>query len=70
MTEDQAKQRYFFLTFLRFSGAAVAMLGVAIVAKRLIEPAELVGYTLILVGAIDVIVVPPLLVRAWKRADK
>ncbi|CAM3172123.1 hypothetical protein SPAN111604_08170 [Sphingomonas antarctica] len=70
MTEDDAKKRFFFLTFLRFSGLAIAMLGVAIIAKRLVEPAEILGYTLIAVGVIDVIVVPQLLVRAWKNADK
>ena len=67
MNEDEAKRRFFALTALRFSGVALVMLGVAIVSKRLIEPAELIGYVLIVIGAFDVIVLPPLLVRRWKR---
>lgn len=67
MTEDEAKRRYFVLTAIRFCGLALALLGVWIVAKRSIEPAEIIGYALIIVGAFDVIVLPPLLIRRWKR---
>jgi hypothetical protein len=67
LTEDEAKKRFFALAALRFTGVALVMLGVAIISKRLIEPAELIGYALILVGAFDVIVLPTLLIRRWKR---
>jgi hypothetical protein len=69
MTEDEAKKRYFALTAIRFCGLFLALLGVWIVAKRPIEPADVIGYALIIVGAFDVIVLPPLLVRRWKRSD-
>ena len=67
MTEDEAKRRYLTLTAIRFCGLALALLGVWIVSKRSIEPAEVIGYALIIVGAFDMIVLPPLLVRRWKR---
>ncbi len=67
MTEDEAKRRFFTLALLRFVGVALVMLGVAVVAKHLIEPAEVTGYVLIVAGALAVVVLPPLLVRRWKR---
>lgn len=66
MTEDQAKRRFFVLAILRFSGVALAFLGIAVVMKRLIEPADIIGTILIAVGAFDVLVFPTLLLRRWK----
>ena len=67
MTEDEAKKRFFALTAIRFCGLALALLGVWIVSKRSIEPAEVIGYALIVIGVFDVVVLPPLLIRRWKR---
>lgn len=66
MTEDLAKKRFFMLTILRFSGVALAFLGIAIIMKRLIEPADIIGTILLVIGAFDVLVFPTLLVRRWK----
>lgn len=66
MTEDQAKKRFFALIILRFSGVALAFLGIAIVMKRLIEPADVIGTVLIVIGMFDVLVFPTLLMRRWK----
>ncbi|MES2288656.1 MAG: hypothetical protein V4530_02875 [Pseudomonadota bacterium] len=66
MTEDQAKKRFFTLVVLRFSGVALAFLGIAIVMKRLIEPADVIGTILIVIGMFDVLVFPTLLTRRWK----
>lgn len=70
MTEDQAKRRFFLLAALRFSGAAIAFLGIAIIMRRLIEPADLIGTALLLVGMFEVLVLPLLLVRSWKRGQR
>ncbi|HTI31757.1 MAG TPA: hypothetical protein VL405_06460 [Sphingomonas sp.] len=67
MNEDEAKRRFFALSAIRFCGLALALLGVWIVSKRSIEPADVIGYLLIAAGAFDVIVLPPLLIRRWKR---
>ncbi len=66
MTEDLAKKRFFMLTILRFSGVALAFLGIAIIMKRLIEPADVIGTILLVIGALDVLVFPTLLIRRWK----
>jgi drug/metabolite transporter (DMT)-like permease len=66
MNEDQAKRRFFVLSLLRLCGVALAFLGVAIIAKRWIEPADIVGAALILIGAVDVLVLPRLLARRWR----
>lgn len=66
MTEDQAKKRFFALTLIRFSGVALAFLGIAIIMKRLIEPADVIGTVLLVIGAFDVLVFPTLLMRRWK----
>lgn len=67
---DPAQARFAFLAALRFGGAAIALLGIAVVMKRLVEPAEIVGTVLIAVGAFDVLVVPILLARRWRSPDK
>lgn len=64
--EDIAKKRFFTLGLIRLFGVACAFLGVSIIAKRWIEPAEIIGGLLILNGAVDVIVIPPILARKWR----
>lgn len=70
MTEDsdqtRAKGRFIALAVIRFSGVALAFLGIAVVMKRLIEPADIVGTALIAIGAFEVIVLPVLLIRRWR----
>ena len=63
---DLAKKRFFALGLIRLTGVALAFLGIAIIAKRLIEPAEIVGGILIALGIADVMVVPLLLVKRWR----
>ena len=69
MTEDEAKKRFFRLAAVRLVGVATAFLGVAVVAKRFVEPADLIGGALIAFGIFDVIVMPLMLLRKW-RAPK
>ncbi len=67
MTDDDiSKRRFLALTLIRLSGVVLAFIGVSIVSKRWIEPADLIGYAFILVGAFDVMVVPLLLARRWR----
>lgn len=69
MTEEQAKQRFFLLAGIRLSGVVLAFLGIAIVMKRLIEPADIIGTALIAIGAFEVILLPVLLMRSWRTKD-
>jgi hypothetical protein len=67
MTEpDPAKTRFLLLGLVRLSGVIFAFLGIAIIMKRLVEPAEIIGGVLIAMGALDVLVLPALLVRRWR----
>ena len=63
---DPAKVRFFALGLIRLGGVALAFLGVAIIAKRLVEPAEIIGGILLFIAAIDVLVVPVLLAKRWR----
>jgi hypothetical protein len=67
MTEpDPARSRFMILNLIRLGGVALAFLGVAIIAKRLVEPAEIIGGILLFIAAIDVLVVPVLLSKRWR----
>ena len=67
--EQQAKQRFMILTAIRFSGVAMALAGVAIVAGKIALPA-VAGYVLIAIGALDSMLMPLVLLRAWKSPPK
>ena len=69
MTEEQAKQRFFLLAGIRLSGVVIAFLGIAIIMKRLVEPADIIGTALIAIGAFEVIVLPVLLMRSWRTKN-
>jgi hypothetical protein len=67
MTEpDPARTRFFTLGLIRLSGVAVAFLGVSVIAKRWVEPAEIIGGVLLFIAAFDVLVVPVLLAKRWR----
>lgn len=66
MTEEQAKKRFFLLAGIRLSGVVIAFFGIAVVMKRLVEPADIIGTALIAIGAFEVIVLPLLLMRSWR----
>lgn len=63
---DPARGRFIVLSVLRFGGVAIALTGISIVAKRWIEPADILGPVLIVVGVIDVLVLPVILAGRWR----
>ncbi len=65
-TPDPARARFFALGLIRLSGVALAFLGVSIIAKRWIEPAEVIGGVMLFIAAVDVLVVPVLLAKRWR----
>ena len=65
-TPDPARARFFMLGLIRLGGVALAFLGVSIIAKRLVEPAEIIGGLLLLIAAVDVLVIPVLLAKRWR----
>lgn len=67
MTEpDPARARFFALGLIRLAGVALAFLGISILAKRWIEPAEVVGGLFLVMGAVNVLVLPLILVKRWR----
>jgi hypothetical protein len=64
--QDPARSRFMILNLIRLGGVALAFLGVAIIAKRLVEPAEIIGGIFLFIAAIDVLVVPVLLSKRWR----
>jgi drug/metabolite transporter (DMT)-like permease len=67
MTEpDPARARFFALGLIRLSGVVVAFLGVAILSKRWVEPAESIGGALMIIGAVEVMILPLILVKRWR----
>ncbi|CAN5241652.1 hypothetical protein BH09PSE3_BH09PSE3_13420 [soil metagenome] len=67
---DPARARFFLLGLIRLGGVAIAFLGIAIMAKRWVEPAEIVGGAFMVIGAIEVMVVPMILARAWRTPKR
>jgi len=66
MNEELAKKRFFTLTALRFGGVILAFVGISIIAKRWVEPAEIIGGVLLALAMIDVLIMPTILIRRWR----
>lgn len=54
------------LRFMRVSGAAFAVFGLAVIAGRIHLPAFM-GYGLVVLGAVEAAAIPMLLARGWKN---
>jgi hypothetical protein len=62
---DPAKGRYLVIQIVRFTGVALTVLGVAVIAGKIDLP-EVAGYAFVVAGVIDALVVPPILARKWR----
>jgi hypothetical protein len=62
---DPARQRFLVLTLVRLSGVAMAILGMAVLAEKVDLPA-IAGYVLVALGALETLVMPVVLIKAWK----
>ena len=63
---DPARARFFALGLIRLGGVVLAFVGISIIAKRWVEPAEIIGGVLLFIAAIDVQVVPLILAKRWR----
>ena len=63
---DPVARRFAIIQIVRLFGVGVALFGVAIVARRLVEPAELIGGLLIVIGAVDALLMPKYLASQWR----
>ena len=68
--EAQAKQRFIILSIMRFSGAVIVMMGLAIGAGRLFPDfPPLLGYLFIVLGMFEFFLFPILLKKSWNMKD-
>jgi len=65
--EDQrARSRFFIIGAIRLAGAITIALAVAVTFGRFKQvPAEL-GYALLLLGVVEFLILPQMLVKRWK----
>lgn len=63
---DDARMGFLILQVMRFSGVALAVFGLAVVAGKIALP-QFVGVGLIMIGAVESLVVPAMLARNWKK---
>jgi hypothetical protein len=63
---DPARARFMLITLMRLSGIVLMLFGMGIMATGLVEPRDLVGGAIFLMGAIDALIVPRLLIRKWR----
>lgn len=72
MDEETARRRLLLYTLVRFGGLAIFFLGVATIYTNLVRPGgwPQVGAIIAIVGAIDALLAPHFLKRAWDRQDQ
>ena len=64
--DAQARNRYFVITLARITGAALALFGMVITAGRIQGVPPAAGYAVLLIGLIDILLVPRMLARRWR----
>ena len=64
--ENLARRRFIVLTVMRASGVALMLLGMGIIASRLLEPSDLVGSIIFAIGFVDSLIAPRILIRKWR----
>lgn len=65
MSDDVARTRWFILSLSRLAGVALVITGLLVTQGAIAWPIE-VGYALVLIGIVDVFVVPQVLARRWR----
>ena len=67
--EKLARQRFMLLQLIRLGGAAMAMIGAVIISGRWIEM-PMLGYALLVIGAVEFFVLPNLIAKGWRTPDQ
>ena len=65
MNDNVARTRWFVLSLSRLAGVALVITGLLVTQGAVSWPVQ-VGYALILIGIVDVFVVPQVLARRWR----
>ncbi|WAC24507.1 hypothetical protein [Blastomonas sp. SL216] len=64
--EQRARSRFFTIGAVRLAGAVTIALAVAITYGRISGVPNAFGYALLLVGILEMVIVPQILVKRWK----
>lgn len=70
--EHVARNRLLLYSLVRLGGLAIFFLGIAIIYTNLVRPGGFpqLGAIVVILGAIDAVVAPRLLKKAWDRKDR
>ncbi len=69
--EDQARRRFVALNLVRLLAIAMVFAGAANVGGRLLpELSPVLGYVLLVAGALDFFLAPAILKRGWRSPDR
>jgi hypothetical protein len=70
MNEELAKKRFMILNLVRFSALAFIFAGAANIGGKLLpELMPVLGYVLLVIGAVDFFLAPVLLKRLWRTPE-
>jgi hypothetical protein len=70
MNEELAKKRFMILNLVRFSALAFIFAGAANIGGKLMpELMPMLGYVLLVIGAVDFFLAPVLLKRMWRTPE-
>jgi hypothetical protein len=69
--EARARNRLLAYTAVRFAGLAIFFVGIAVMYTSLLRPGgwPQVGAIIVILGAIDAVLAPRVLKKAWDRQD-
>lgn len=70
MNEELARKRFMILNLVRFSALAFIFAGAANIGGKLLpELMPVLGYILLVIGAVDFFLAPVLLKRLWRTPE-
>jgi hypothetical protein len=64
--ENLARKRFIALTLLRATGVVLMLIGMGIIASQAVQPSDLVGGIIFVVGLVDSLILPRILIRKWR----
>jgi hypothetical protein len=72
MDDDVARRRLLVHSLVRFAGLAIFLLGIAVIYTSLLRPGgwPQLGAIIAIMGAIDAVLAPRLLKKAWDEEDR
>ena len=70
--DARARNRLLAYTAVRFAGLAIFFLGIAVMYTSLLSPGgwPQVGAIIVILGALDAVLAPRVLKKAWDRQDR